>query len=704
MVDEAQFENIFTELKKIQQLEESDVQLRVMYGNQKDEINKVKSELGLDDNESDIKKNVVGGEDAPSRLTSNERNRYKNIGKAFVEGAGQQFKNIQKAIKFKENMSTIKHKFFGGIDKIKTGIKNAVGSGDFWKKLLKIIGLLGIIVYLYKEKISRRFPDLSKSVSELFGGLKDYFGGLVSNIYDFVAEGIYRSFEAILDNAFLYIPSIIDTFFGYTLPTAITNLYLEILSLYGSDSAQEELNKRFEESSKENSGVISNLADVAEGAVSQGRYEEDENETQFYQRIKNLAANLSYLEGEVGGQSKYETLSENSGILAFEENVDEKPIQNSIIKYVQNLLNDRGIDIGDMMKRNYINMNTFAFEIKRFSEDNNLTNQEVIYALQRSVTHDRFLEEINEDIAKILENGIDLNASVVDTNELQAKTAFSNFVKTYDKLREDYKTKAEKSRDLQDKYDQELMERRNKFKNVSIEIDSKNVGNIIKDALISRFGNVVDSISNFIKGDTLKVAITEGLLELGNFYSKFFNESIEILKTALGGGLISLEQITNKANAVEKQLRESGEVAGTTTHKESDTGGVESITNNHLNNNVIVNVKLNSSENSMISSLIGQLNDKEVSSLGEIQTSNGHLEQILQHLKSVIQITGVTESYVQTECNKLKTEIQTLMKVTNEVDKETNNRISSLGNTVHELFNSTMPYISTPIQQVTGFA
>jgi hypothetical protein len=65
-----------------------------------------------------------------------------------------------------------------------------------------------------------------------------------------------------------------------------------------------------------------------------------------------LAANLSYLEGEVGGQSKYETLSENSGILAFEENVDEKPIQNSIIKYVQNLLNDSAINIGEMMKKN----------------------------------------------------------------------------------------------------------------------------------------------------------------------------------------------------------------------------------------------------------------------------------------------------------------------------------------------------------------
>ena len=83
-------------------------------------------------------------------------------------------------------MSTIKNKFFSGIDKIKTGIKNAVGSGDFWKKLLKIIGLLSIIVYLYKEKFSKKFPDLSESVGELFGGLKRYFGGLVSNIYDFV--------------------------------------------------------------------------------------------------------------------------------------------------------------------------------------------------------------------------------------------------------------------------------------------------------------------------------------------------------------------------------------------------------------------------------------------------------------------------------------------------------------------------------------
>jgi hypothetical protein len=98
-------------------------------------------------------------------------------------------------------------------------------------------------------------------------------------------------------------------------------------------------------------------------------------------------------------------------------------------------------------------MNTFAFEIKRFSEDNNLTKQEVIYAMQRSVTDDIFLKTIEEDIAKILENGIDLNASVVDTNELQAKTAFSNFVKIYDELRKSYKTAAEKSRDLQDKYD-----------------------------------------------------------------------------------------------------------------------------------------------------------------------------------------------------------------------------------------------------------
>ena len=91
----------------------------------------------------------------------------------------------------------------------------------------------------------------------------------------------------------MYIPSIIDTFFGYTLPTAITNLYLEVLSIYGSDSAQEELNKRFEDSTKRNTEVVTGMVDVAE------RYVENQNKVQFsddfseaYYEILDLKAKL----------------------------------------------------------------------------------------------------------------------------------------------------------------------------------------------------------------------------------------------------------------------------------------------------------------------------------------------------------------------------------------------------------------------------
>ena len=709
MVDEAQFENIFEELKKIQQLEESDVQLRVMYGNQKDEINQVKSELGLDEGETVTdKKNVIGGQDAPSRLTSNERNRYKNIGRAFVEGASQSFKNIQKAIKFKENMSTIKNKFFSGIDKIKTGIKNAVGSGDFWKKLLKIIGLLSIIVYLYKEKFSKKFPDLSESVGELFGGLKRYFGGLVSNIYDFVVQGISRSFESILNKAFLYIPSIIDTFFGYTLPTAITNLYLEVLSIYGSDSAQEELNKRLEDSTKRNTEVVTGMVDVAE------RYVENQNKVQFsddfseaYYEILDLKAKLGQSEGEIGAYDKFKTLSENAGIFAFESVVDNKKIGAVIAQSARETLGIQRIhdlDLAHMMRQNNFNMNVFASEIKQFLEDEKLTRGEVIEAIRSSVSDEIFSDTIEEYIENLKADKNYLDQSVEDTDILGAKTAFQNFIKTYDSMREQYNNAAKKSRVLQDQYDQEILEKRNKFKPVIIEIDSTNVGNVIKDALVGKFGSVIESISNFIKGDSLKIAITKGLESIGNFYSQYFNSSIQILNNALSTGSDALEEIINRTNAIDSQTRQQSEESSTTTNNQSENNEVKLPTSNHLNNNVIVNINLNSGESSIISSLIGQLNNSDNKTSEEIQKSNEHLGEILKLVKGVNQITGVTEQFVEEKCGELKKTIEALKTSTTEVVKQTNNRIGSLGNTVNELVNSSMPYITSQIQQVSGFA
>ena len=707
MVDEAQFENIFEELKKIQQLEESDVQLRVMYGNQKDEINQVKSELGLDEGETATnKKNVIGGQDAPSRLTSNERNRYKNIGRAFVEGASQSFKNIQKAIKFKENMSTIKNKFFSGIDKIKTGIKNAVGSGDFWKKLLKIIGLLGIIVYLYKEKFSKKFPDLSESVGELFGGLKRYFGGLVSNIYDFVVQGISRTFESILNKAFLYIPSIIDTFFGYTLPTAITNLYLEILSLYGSESAQEELSKRFEEQEVNNTQIVEDAANVAENHLRIVQNQEGQ-EYERYNKLKNILSNtnLIHLEGEIDKSEDYKTLSQNAGILAFETQIDNKSISYPIINYLRETLQDQQLDIIDMMRRNVLDMNVFASDIERFSKDNNLTKGEVITAIQNSITDSTFAWHIQNQVDELIKRGENLEESVQDINGLAVNSAFSDFVDTFQKLRQDYSTASKNSRKLQDEYELELAERKNKFKPVIVEIDSKSVGGVITDAFVNQFGDVINSISNFIKGDSLKTAITNGLLNLGQFYEKFFNVSVDILNDALSIGSQALYQIMTKTNDLEKQQREGGEKNEISEKVSGQEEKVEqNQTINYGNNNVIVNVNVSGSKNDVVATLIGQLNQKDFNISNEISKSNEHLSEMLKLVQGVNRVRGVTENFVNEKCEELQKNIDKLKSDTGEAVKQTNNRIGSLGNTVNELVNSSMPYITTQIQQVSGFA
>ena len=164
MIEDEKFQSIFDELQKIQKIEEQNDNIRSEIKQQSQTIDEIKSETGIEEND----KNVIGKGKVPSNLSQNERTRYRNIGQAFIDGAGQTFKRIQNAVKFKENMSTVKEKFFNGLDKIKTGIKNTLGNGDFWKSLMKIIGLLGIIVYLFKDKISSKFPNLSLSLRDIF--------------------------------------------------------------------------------------------------------------------------------------------------------------------------------------------------------------------------------------------------------------------------------------------------------------------------------------------------------------------------------------------------------------------------------------------------------------------------------------------------------------------------------------------------------
>jgi hypothetical protein len=65
-------------------------------------------------------------------------------------------------------MSTVKEKFSAGIAKMKRAIKKAKQSTGFLGKLLVVIGLLGAIFYLFKDKITQALPNISNFVKDIF--------------------------------------------------------------------------------------------------------------------------------------------------------------------------------------------------------------------------------------------------------------------------------------------------------------------------------------------------------------------------------------------------------------------------------------------------------------------------------------------------------------------------------------------------------
>ena len=174
-----------------------------------------------------------------STLTTSEKKRYENIGKEFIAGAGKELENVRKAVQFKDAMSTVRNKFTEGVVKFKEGLKKARKSGSFFGKLMVIIGLLGTIVYLFRDKILSVFPNIGEHITNIFDTAKGVLGNMLGSVIDYVTQGIGSTFMNLLKEVVVnVIPDFIGTFFQFTLPNAIVNLYLGILSAFSGDASK----------------------------------------------------------------------------------------------------------------------------------------------------------------------------------------------------------------------------------------------------------------------------------------------------------------------------------------------------------------------------------------------------------------------------------------------------------------------------------
>lgn len=235
------------ELDRIQRLEKLNEQVSVKVESNSEQIQKIQDKVGDEKND-----NVIGANQLPSTLSSNERKRFENIGKNFIQGASNEFKSIKNAVEFSEKMSTKKNDFGEKIKKLENDVKVESKKGSFFKTLLKIMGVVGLVALLFKDKLSTYIPDFTKSTSDIFSTIKKFLGNFVYEISNIVIGDISSSLNSSLIHLVnQQFPIMLDIFFNQTLPNILLRSYLTALSFIPGSNAEERL-KELDDKSKNN--------------------------------------------------------------------------------------------------------------------------------------------------------------------------------------------------------------------------------------------------------------------------------------------------------------------------------------------------------------------------------------------------------------------------------------------------------------------
>lgn len=225
--DDTGFSQIMQELQEIKRKAAVDAAILAQL-QEKQEKREVKQQK--EQKQESKEQNVV--KKLPTVLTTNERKRYAEIGKRFLIGAQQQFQQVKKGLKMKQMMKTTKDFFLKGFDRIKEE-KAKSKKKSFWKILLGSLVVIGLAAYLFRDKIAKMMPDLAGQSGGLFKRITSYLGTMLKGCWEFVTKSIGGSIVCIFQRVFTQsIPKIIQIFFFETLPEAIFNTYLAIMSQF----------------------------------------------------------------------------------------------------------------------------------------------------------------------------------------------------------------------------------------------------------------------------------------------------------------------------------------------------------------------------------------------------------------------------------------------------------------------------------------
>lgn len=641
------FDGIILELQRIEKIESSqeELQNKLSKTNEKvqvieDSIKEVGQSFGIE--ETSKKKNVIDGDKLSSTLTTSEKKRYENIGKEFIAGAGKEFENIRRASKFKEMMSTVKKKFTVGVIEFKERINKLKKKSGFIGKLLIIIGLLGTIVALFKDKITAVLPNLSDKISEIFSSVKECIGGIINNMFQYVIQGIGTSFTNIMKEMVTnVIPKFIGTFFQVTLPNAIVNLYLGVLSAF-SGEAQDLFDQRLKD---DISKTTDNIAENADEELKTDAIKEGD---QYSSIIKQIEVAQQNIDSDTAQMNDFIAVKRDSGILSMLRDESSKQVLDGLDELVQGDQNFRElIDSGQFNTTKFLQLIAEA----KAQGNGTLTNESVFNAIKESVS-----ESVLQQGFKMSENA-DIKS-------------FSNaLISMSEKSAEKRKEMDSKIAELRA---QEEDSRRaiTEYKQIVTEINAKDA---ISGTLAETFSNLVQHIISFIDGNKLKNIIERSLTLVNHDFNKFFKgftESIIKIVDFLSKACETAHAlVTNSYNIKEKN---GAEVINNRASKQENAISTSM--------NAIVNIDLSQSspEGNIIKGIVQEVVSIDFRLSDLMKKSNENLEHVISGLAKIKSLHANSKDYIQQEITKRCDPIQKSVIINTESSIQNKRKINEI--------------------------
>lgn len=621
------YETIILELQRIEELQETQEKLEKKISETTEMVSEVKSSnekveevIGVE--ESDKKKNVIDGDKLSSTLTTSEKKRYENIGKEFVAGAGKELENVRKAVQFKDAMSTVRNKFAEGVVKFKEGLKKARKAGSFFGKLMVIIGLLGSIAYLFRDKILSAFPNIGEHITNIFDTAKGLLGNMLGSVIDYITQGIGSTFMNLLKEVVVnVIPNFIGSFFQFTLPNAIVNLYLGILSAFSGDAS-----KMYDQRVGEM--IEKDMDQLGEAASSELKQQAGVSTT----AVKGLIDAAVEAQGRVnalGTDAEYTELRQaqlGAAALAMTSDKDSE----SVLAHLDQLVGDNQ-DFKKLIDSGQFNASTFLSEIQRVKADG-ITKDEIYEAMLKSVSQDM------RDSGFVMAQGV--NGGDV-----------SNFSNALIRMSETSQATQNQISGFMNQKRQAQQEEQDRLKEYKRTITEINAAGVIGEELADEFKKLVESIVEFLKGDKIAKSIEETFTTMNANFNKFFTEFNSFVKDAFSNfgsnisGLLTIwrdrcERLDEKVKNLEAVSAPKVEGAAITqTH--------------NINFNAIVNVDLSQqTADSSVTELVAGVVSIDEQLLNSMKSSNETMVKVIESFGNVRDLHTCSKIYVSEEVAK----------------------------------------------------